>query len=132
MRYNCLVMKSSIHPTTYRPVVFSDEAAGFSFLTQSTADSSETVKWEDGNEYPLLEVYISSDSHPFYTGKEKLVDIEGRVDRFKAKTEKASKMRAQAAAKAAKQAQRKSNRPVSEAKKLGDKTPAIKSSSDNK
>ncbi|MBP7018311.1 type B 50S ribosomal protein L31 [Candidatus Saccharibacteria bacterium] len=125
-------MKKDIHHKDYRPVVFKDSTTDFAFLSRSTAATDKTVKWEDGNEYPLLEVYISSDSHPFYTGKEKLVDIEGRVDRFKAKTEKASKMRAQAAAKAAKQAQRKSNRPVSEAKKLGDKTPAIKSSSDNK
>ena len=76
-------MKSSIHPTTYRPVVFSDEVAGFAFLTQSTAQTSETIKWEDGNEYPLVKVHISSASHPFFTGEEKIIDTEGRVDRFK-------------------------------------------------
>src|SRR5690606_40806339 len=76
-------MKSSIHPTDYRPVVFSDDVAGFAFLTQSTAQSNETIKWEDGNEYPLIKVHISSASHPFFTGEEKIIDTEGRVDRFK-------------------------------------------------
>ncbi len=78
-------MKSSIHPTNYRPVVFSDEAAGFSFLTQSTANTNDTIKWEDGQEYPLVKVHISSASHPFFTGEEKIIDTEGRVDRFKAR-----------------------------------------------
>ncbi|NTW61081.1 type B 50S ribosomal protein L31 [Candidatus Saccharibacteria bacterium] len=78
-------MKSNIHPTDYRPVVFSDEAAGFQFLTQSTAQSSETIKWEDGNEYPLVKIHVSSASHPSFTGEEKIIDTEGRVDRFKAK-----------------------------------------------
>ena len=76
-------MKSSIHPTNYRPVVFSDDVAGFSFLTQSTAQTDDTIKWEDGNEYPLMKVHISSASHPFFTGEEKIIDTEGRVDRFK-------------------------------------------------
>lgn len=78
-------MKSSIHPTTYRPVVFSDDQAGFAFLTQSTAQTTDTIKWEDGNEYPLVKIHISSASHPFFTGEEKIIDTEGRVDRFKAK-----------------------------------------------
>ncbi|OGL21583.1 50S ribosomal protein L31 [Candidatus Saccharibacteria bacterium RIFCSPHIGHO2_01_FULL_45_15] len=78
-------MKSSIHPTTYRPVVFSDDVAGFAFLTQSTAQTNDTIKWEDGSEYPLVKVHISSASHPFFTGEEKIIDTEGRVDRFKAK-----------------------------------------------
>ena len=78
-------MKSNLHPTEYRPVVFSDEVAGFAFLTQSTAQTTETVKWEDGNEYPLVKVHISSASHPFFTGEEKIIDTEGRVDRFKAR-----------------------------------------------
>ena len=76
-------MKSSIHPTEYRPVVFSDDVAGFAFLTQSTAQTTDTIKWEDGNEYPLVKVHISSASHPFFTGEEKIIDTEGRVDRFK-------------------------------------------------
>jgi len=78
-------MKSSIHPTSYRPVVFSDDVAGFAFLTQSTAQTTDTIKWEDGNEYPLVKIHISSASHPFFTGEEKIIDTEGRVDRFKAK-----------------------------------------------
>ena len=76
-------MKSNLHPTDYRPVVFSDEVAGFAFLTQSTAQTTETIKWEDGKEYPLVKVHISSASHPFFTGEEKIIDTEGRVDRFK-------------------------------------------------
>lgn len=96
-------MKSSIHPTDYRPVVFSDEAADFAFLTKSTAQSKETIKWEDGNEYPLVKVHISSASHPFFTGEEKIIDTEGRVDRFKARQEAAEK-RKQALANKAKKA----------------------------
>ena len=101
-RYNGKVMKSSIHPTTYRPVVFSDETAGFSFLTQSTAQTSETIKWEDGNEYPLVKVHISSASHPYFTGEEKIIDTEGRVDRFKARFAKAEERKAALANKAKK------------------------------
>ena len=87
-------MKSNIHPTDYRPVVFSDEVAGFAFLTQSTAQTTETIKWEDGNEYPLVKVHISSSSHPFFTGEERIVDIEGRVDKFKARAAAAEKAKA--------------------------------------
>jgi large subunit ribosomal protein L31 len=96
-------MKSSIHPTTYRPVVFSDDTAGFAFLTKSTAQTDETIKWEDGNTYPLVKVHISSKSHPYFTGEEKIIDTEGRVDRFKAQQEAAAKRREQLAAKAKKQ-----------------------------
>ena len=95
-------MKSSIHPQDYRPVVFSDEVAGFSFLTQSTAQTNETIKWEDGNEYPLVKVHISSASHPFFTGEEKIIDTEGRVDRFKARFAKAEERKAALANKAKK------------------------------
>ena len=95
-------MKSSIHPQDYRPVVFSDEVAGFAFLTQSTAQTSETIKWEDGNEYPLVKVHISSKSHPFFTGEEKIIDTEGRVDRFKARAAAAEARKAQLANKAKK------------------------------
>jgi len=103
-------MKSSIHPQDYRLVVFSDEQAGFSFLTKSTAKSEETVKWEDGNEYPLVKVHISSKSHPFFTGEEKIIDTEGRVDRFKARAEAAEKRRAELAAKAKKANARKASK----------------------
>ena len=95
-------MKSSIHPTTYRPVVFSDDVAGFAFLTQSTAETSDTVKWEDGNEYPLVKVHISSASHPFFTGEEKIIDTEGRVDRFKARAAAAEARKEALASKAKK------------------------------
>jgi large subunit ribosomal protein L31 len=86
-------MKKDIHPTDYRPVVFVDEAAGFKFLTRSTAASTETIKWEDGKEYPLVKVQISSASHPYFTGEEKIIDTEGRVDRFKARAAEAAKRR---------------------------------------
>ena len=86
--------KKDIHPKDYRFVVFSDEAAGFSFLTKSTAISEETIKWTDGKEYPLVKVQISSASHPFFTGEEKIIDTEGRVDRFKARAAKAAALKA--------------------------------------
>ena len=95
-------MKSSIHPTNYRPVVFSDDAAGFAFLTQSTADTSDTIDWEDGNTYPLVKVHISSASHPFFTGEEKIIDTEGRVDRFKARAAAATERKEALANKAKK------------------------------
>ena len=84
-------MKKSLHPTDYRLVVFLDEAANFSFLTKSTAPTSETIKWDDGNEYPVVKLHISSASHPFFTGEEKIIDTEGRVDRFAAKMAAAKK-----------------------------------------
>jgi large subunit ribosomal protein L31 len=77
-------MKSDIHPA-YAPVVFRDLASGVSFLTKSTVGSSKTVEWEDGNTYPLIEVEISSESHPFYTGKQRIMDTAGRVERFNAR-----------------------------------------------
>ncbi|MFD1504559.1 type B 50S ribosomal protein L31 [Georgenia yuyongxinii] len=75
-------MKKDIHPT-YRQIVFRDTASDFSFLTRSTLDSSKTIEWEDGNTYPVIEVDISSASHPFYTGKSRVVDTAGRVEKFK-------------------------------------------------
>lgn len=74
-------MKTDIHPA-YAPVVFHDLASGTSFLTRSTVTSSKTVTWEDGNEYPLIDVEISSESHPFYTGKQRIMDSAGRVEKF--------------------------------------------------
>ena len=103
-------MKSSIHPQNYRPVVFSDEQAGFAFLTQSTAQTTETIKWEDGNEYPLVKVHISSASHPFFTGEEKIIDTEGRVDRFKRAQEMAAVRKEALANKAKKQAAEKAKK----------------------
>ncbi len=80
-------MKADIHPE-YREVVYQDLASDFAFLTRSTVKSKETIKWEDGNEYPLIKVEVSSASHPFYTGKHKLMDTGGRVDRFKRRYKK--------------------------------------------
>jgi len=74
-------MKPDIHPT-YRPVVFQDTSSGDRFLTRSTIETSETVVWEDGNEYPLAKVEISAFTHPFFTGQMKIVDTAGRVERF--------------------------------------------------
>lgn len=92
-------MKKELHPTTYRPVVFQDLNNSQTFLTQSTVATDDTIKL-DGVEYPLVKVHISSASHPFFTGQEKLVDIEGRVDKFKARQE-AAKARQEAMKKAA-------------------------------
>ena len=77
-------MKSDIHPN-YRPVVFRDAGADFSFITQSTVETNDTVLWEDGIEYPSVTVELSSASHPFYTGTMKIIDTAGRVERFKRK-----------------------------------------------
>lgn len=78
-------MKEGIHPKNYRMVVFKDMSNGQSFLSRSTSSSKETIQWEDGNEYPLIKLEISSTSHPFYTGKNVLVDTAGRIDKFKRK-----------------------------------------------
>src|SRR4051812_28535444 len=80
-------MKKGIHPN-YRPVVFQDTAAHFSFLTQSCVETDDTIKWEDGNEYPLYKIEISSASHPFFTGKMKLLDTTGRVQKFQQRYQK--------------------------------------------
>ena len=81
-------MKKELHPDNYRMVVFKDMSNGYSFITKSTAQSKETVKWEDGKEYPLIKLEISNTSHPFYTGKMKLVDTAGRVDKFNTRYKK--------------------------------------------
>lgn len=109
-------MKKDLHPTDYRPVVFQDTTTDFAFLTGSTAKSDETIKWEDGNEYPLVKVHISSASHPFYTGQEKLVDTEGRLDRFTARL-KAAEERRQALANKAKKAAASVDRKTAKADK---------------
>ena len=75
-------MKADIHPN-YHEVVFQDVTSDFKFLTRSTLSSKETVKWKDGNEYPLIKIDISSASHPFYTGQNKIMDTSGRVDKFR-------------------------------------------------
>ena len=127
-------MKSSIHPQDYRLVVFSDEQAGFAFLTRSTAQSTETIKWKDGQTYPLVKVHISSKSHPFFTGEEKIIDTEGRVDRFKARQAAAEAHRAQLANKAKKKNAKKTTKATDDdqqsTKKASTKTKAAKK--DNK
>ena len=74
-------MKAGIHPD-YREVVFQDMTSGFTFLTRSTASSKETITWEDGNEYPVIKLDITSESHPFYTGKQSVNTSAGQVDKF--------------------------------------------------
>ena len=80
-------MKQGIHPD-YKEVVFLDTTSDFKFLTKSTLTSKETIKWEDGNEYPLIKVEVSSASHPFYTGKKIFLDTAGRVEKFNKKYKK--------------------------------------------
>ncbi len=88
-------MKKDIHPDTYRQVIFEDSTSGKRFLIGSTIETEKTGKWEDGKQYPVFQVEISSASHPFYTGQSKVIDTAGRVDKFKkraaAKGSKASK-----------------------------------------
>ncbi|MEU6578683.1 type B 50S ribosomal protein L31 [Streptomyces sp. NPDC046805] len=85
-------MRTGIHPDS-RPVVFRDRAAGFAFLTRSTAHSTRTVEWEDGNTYPVIDVEISSASHPIYTGTSRVVDTAGRVERFERRYGRAAQVR---------------------------------------
>jgi len=84
-------MRKDIHPESYRLCVFKDMSTDFTILTKSCVESNENIKWEDGNEYPLVKMEISSDSHPFYTGKSKLIDTAGRIDKFKNKYNKLKK-----------------------------------------
>lgn len=100
-------MKKGLHPDNYRPVVYEDLNNGARFLTRSTVATEETIKWEDGKEYPLVKVHITSASHPFFTGEERILDIEGRVDKFKARAaagQAAKERRAKAAQKQSKRA----------------------------
>jgi large subunit ribosomal protein L31 len=83
-----ITMKKDLHPKNYRLVVFKDMSNEYSFLTKSCIDTRESVKWEDGNEYPLVKLEISHTSHPFYTGKMKLVDTAGRIDKFRTRYNK--------------------------------------------
>jgi large subunit ribosomal protein L31 len=109
-------MKKDIHPANYRPVVFQDLNNDQTFITKSTVDTEEMITI-DGAEYPLVKVHISSASHPFFTGQEKLVDIEGRVDKFKARQE-AAKSRAEAMKKKAGKTREKSPK-ADESQKMG-------------
>lgn len=97
-------MKNDIHPKNYRDVVFKDTASDFAFMTRSTARSNDTIKWEDGKEYPLIFLGISSASHPFYTGTQTFVDTAGRVDKFQ---QRLAKTKAAQEAAAARQGKKK-------------------------
>jgi large subunit ribosomal protein L31 len=82
------IMKKDLHPKNYRFVVFKDMSNGTTFLSRSTANSNEMIKHEDGKDYPVIKLEISNTSHPFYTGKNVLVDTAGRIDKFKRRYEK--------------------------------------------
>lgn len=82
-------MKTDTHPENHRQVIFEDNSSGARFLVYSTIETTDTAKWEDGSEYPIAYVDVSSASHPFYTGQEKVMDTAGRVDRFKQRMAKA-------------------------------------------
>ena len=84
-------MKKDLHPGNYRMVVFKDMSNGHIFLSRSTAASKETIKWEDGKDYPVIKLEISNTSHPYFTGKMKLIDTAGRVDKFRTRYEKKEK-----------------------------------------
>lgn len=99
-------MKKDLHPNNYRPVVFQDLNNGTNFVTRSTVATEETITL-DGVEYPLVKVHISSSSHPFFTGEERIIDIEGRVDKFKARAEAAQAAREKRAKAATKQSDRR-------------------------
>ena len=88
LKENYTAMKKDIHPKNYRLVVFKDMSNDHAFMSRSTINTKETIVWEDGNEYPLVKLEISNTSHPFYTGKMKLVDTAGRVDKFNNKYKK--------------------------------------------
>ena len=112
-------MKKDIHPTNYQFVVFEDLNDGTRFLTRACVASEETTKWEDGNTYPLVKVHISSSSHPFFTGQEKLIDIEGRVDKFEARRKAAEEARKAAAARVSKADKKAAKAEKDESKNIG-------------
>jgi large subunit ribosomal protein L31 len=113
-------MKKDIHPKDYRPVVFQDSNNGTTYLTRSTVAAEEIITIE-GTEYPLVKVHISSSSHPFFTGEERIVDIEGRVDKFKARREAAEKAKEALKAKARKSNKKQATSNRQEPQKLGAK-----------
>ncbi len=84
-------MKTDIHPKNYRKVIFHDNSSNDRFLIGSTIEAKETDTWTDGKEYPIVRIDVSSATHPFYTGQEKVMDTAGRVERFKARANQAGK-----------------------------------------
>ncbi len=117
-------MKADIHPSDYRPVVFQDLNTGANFLIKSTARTKETVKHADGQTYPLIKLHITSASHPFYTGLEKMIDIEGRIDKFRSRRQAAEKAQSQLKAKSLKTLK---NEPSAQEKTTPKKAPISKS-----
>ncbi len=111
-------MKQSLHPDNYRLVVFEDLNNGHRLLTRSTVATEEKTKWDDGSEYPLVKVHITSTSHPFFTGEERILDIEGRVDKFKARAAAGAAAKDKRIAAAKKQA----TRAAAKADKAADQT----------
>lgn len=99
-------MKQGLHPDDYQLIVFEDLNNGFRFLTRATAKTGDKTKWDDGKEYPLVKVHITSASHPFFTGEERILDIEGRVDKFKARAAAGAASKDKRAAAASKAANR--------------------------
>lgn len=117
-----LTMKKDLHPNNYRPVVFQDLNNDETFLTKSTVATDDTIKL-NGVDYPLVKVHISSASHPFFTGQEKMIDIEGRVDKFKARQE-AAKARSEAMKKSATKTRVKADKDYeAETQKMGTLNP---------
>jgi large subunit ribosomal protein L31 len=114
-------MKKDLHPANYRPVVFQDLNNNTTFLTRSTVVTDETITLE-GTEYPLVKVHISSSSHPYFTGEERIVDIEGRVDKFKARAAAGEAAREKRSAAAKKQSARKEAKEEKQAAKAEPKT----------
>ena len=112
-------MKKGIHPK-YSEVVFYDTQSDYKFLTKSTMTSKEKIKWEDGKEYPLIKIEVSSASHPFYTGKEKEIDTAGRLDKFRAKQQKAQVAKEVAKKRAGAKAQKQKAVAEKEAKEEAD------------
>ncbi|MYB40175.1 type B 50S ribosomal protein L31 [Candidatus Saccharibacteria bacterium] len=117
-------MKADIHPSSYRPVVFQDINNGQNFLVKSTAQTKETIKYEDGQTYPLVKLHITSASHPFYTGQEKVIDVEGRIDKFENRRKAALAAREKLRAKTAK-AGRKSAKSQPKAEKNADEPAGV-------
>jgi len=117
-------MKKDLHPANYRPVVFQDINNDKTFIAKSTANTKDSTK-VDGIEYPLVKVHISSASHPFFTGQERLVDVEGRVDKFKARAA-AAKAKSDEMKKRAQKKQSKSTSEPDQKQKIGDSKAAKK------
>jgi large subunit ribosomal protein L31 len=114
------IMKKDLHPTTYRPVVFQDLNNNQTYLTRSTVATDDKISL-DGVEYPLVKVHISGSSHPFFTGEERIVDIEGRVDKFKARAAAGEAAKDRRAAAAKKVAQRQAAKAQRDEAKTADK-----------